>query len=131
MLEKRYPHFKKSHFSYNMKYSTEMPSICIFVCMKMFLTAMIKDEHTSNDSLQSDCSFLLRNSMVTNTTSSFFVEIQLFACSLHRKFALFCIPYYLLYGIEIFREYVLLLDVTILVWKLKKIIMHSTFKMTF
>ena len=26
-----------------------MPSICIFVCMKMFLTAVIKDEHTSHD----------------------------------------------------------------------------------
>ena len=42
----------RSHiFSYNMKYSTEMPSICIFVCIKMFLTAVIKAEHTSNDSL--------------------------------------------------------------------------------
>ena len=41
-----------------------------FVCMKMFLTAVIKDEHTSNYLLQSDSSFLLRNSMMTNTTSS-------------------------------------------------------------
>ena len=41
-----------------------------FVCMKMFLTAVTKDEHTSTDSLQSDSSFLLRNSMMTNTTSS-------------------------------------------------------------
>ena len=41
-----------------------------FVCMKMFLTAVIKDEHDSDDSLQSDSSFLLRNSMMTNTTSS-------------------------------------------------------------
>ena len=61
----------KSHiFSYNMKYSTEMPSICIFVCMKMFVTAVIKDEHTSNGSLQSDSSFMLRNIMMTDTTSS-------------------------------------------------------------
>ena len=29
-------------------------------------------------------------------------------------------PYFLWYGIEIFSDYVLLLDVTILVWKLKK-----------
>ena len=42
-----------------MKYSTEMPSICIFVSVNMFLTAVIKDEHTSNDSLHSDSSFLL------------------------------------------------------------------------
>ena len=33
--------------------------------MKMFLTAVIKNEHTSNDSLQSDSSFLLRNSLMT------------------------------------------------------------------
>ena len=50
----------KSHiYSYNMKYFTEMPSIRIFVCMKMFLTVMIKDEHTSNYLLQSDSFFLL------------------------------------------------------------------------
>ena len=41
-----------------------------FVCMKMFLTAVIKDEHASDGSLQSDSSFLLRNSMMTDTTSS-------------------------------------------------------------
>ena len=35
-----------------------------FVCMKRFLTAVIKDEHTSNDSLQSDSFFLLCNSMM-------------------------------------------------------------------
>ena len=86
----------------------------------MFLTAVIKDEHTANDSFQSDSSFLSRNSMMTNTTSSLIIEIQLFACILHRKFALFCTPYFLWYGIEIFRDYVLLLDVTILVWKLNK-----------
>ena len=41
-----------------------------FGCMKMFLTAVIKDEHASDNSLQSDSSFLLCNSMMTNTTSS-------------------------------------------------------------
>ena len=41
-----------------------------FVCMKMFLTAVIKDKHASDDSLQSDSSFLLRNSMMSDTTSS-------------------------------------------------------------
>ena len=30
-----------------------MQSICIFDCMKMFLTAVIKVEHASNDLLQS------------------------------------------------------------------------------
>ena len=99
-----------------MKYSTEMPSICMFVCMKRFLTAVIKDEHTSYDLLQSDSSFLLLNSMMKNTT----IEIQLFACSLHRKFVQLCTPYFLRYGFEIFSDYVLLLDVTILVWQLKR-----------
>ena len=33
--------------------------------MKMFLTAVIKDEHISHDLLQSDSSFLLRNSIKT------------------------------------------------------------------
>ena len=41
-----------------------------FVCMKMFLTAAIKDKHASDDLLQSDSSFLLRKSMMTNTTST-------------------------------------------------------------
>ena len=41
-----------------------------FVCMQMFLTAVIKDEDASDDSLQSDSSFLLRNGMMTDTTSS-------------------------------------------------------------
>ena len=61
----------KSHsFFYNMRYSTETQIMCIFVCVKMFLTAVIKDEHASNDSLQSDSSFLFRNRMMTDTTSS-------------------------------------------------------------
>ena len=61
--------FQKVTFFYNMKYSIETPSICIFVCLKMFLTAVIKDEHASNDLSKSDSSFLLRNIMKTNTTS--------------------------------------------------------------
>ena len=64
------PSFQKVTFFLQYEIPIEMPSICIFVCMKMFMTAVIKDEHTSNDSLQSDSSFLLRNSMMTNTTSS-------------------------------------------------------------
>ena len=86
----------------------------------MFLT---KVEHASNDLLQSDSSFLLRNNFKTNTTS---IEIQLYACNLHREFALFCTPYYLRHSIEIFNDYSLLLGVTALVAKLKKI-MQSTY----
>ena len=36
----------------------------------MFLTAVIKVEHASNDLLQSDTSFLLRNNMKANTTAA-------------------------------------------------------------
>ena len=88
--------------------------------MKMFLTAVIKEKHTSNDLLQSVSSFLLRNSMMTNTTSSLIIELQLLhAVYIGSSFALFCTPYFLWYGIEIFCDYVLLLDITILVGKLK------------
>ena len=38
-------------FFYTTRYSTETLSICIFVCLKMFLTAVIKEERASNDSL--------------------------------------------------------------------------------
>ena len=31
----------KVHFFYNIKYSTETLSICIFVCLKMLLAAVI------------------------------------------------------------------------------------------
>ena len=65
------PSFQKvTVYFYNMRYSTETPSIYIFVCVKIFLTALIKDEHASNDSLQSDFSFLFRNRMMTNPISS-------------------------------------------------------------
>ena len=58
--------------------------------------------------------------MKTTTTSSKIIEIQLYAYNLHRKFALFCTPYYLRYRIEICSVYSLLQDITVQVWKLKK-----------
>ena len=95
---------QKVIFFYNMKYSTETPSICIFVCLKVFLTAVIEVEHASNDLLHSDSSLLLRNSMKTNTTSSYFIEIQNYACKLLSNFALLCTPYYMRHGLEIFGD---------------------------
>ena len=90
------PSFQKvTIFFLQYEVSIETPSICIFVCVKMILTAVIRDEHASNDLLQSDSSFLFRNRMMTNTISSLIIGIQLFACNLQRKFALFCKPYYL------------------------------------
>ena len=57
------PSFQKVTFFYNMKYSTETRSICTFVCLKMFVTVVIKDKHASNDLRQPDSSFLLRYTM--------------------------------------------------------------------
>ena len=86
------PSFKKSHFLLQYEIFHRDAIHLFFVCMKMFLTAVIKDEHASDDSLQSDSSFLLRNiSMMTDSI----IEIQFYACNLHRKLALFCTPYYL------------------------------------
>ena len=51
------PSFLKVTFFYNIEYYTETPFICIFVCLEVFLTAMIKDEQASNDLFQSDSLF--------------------------------------------------------------------------
>ena len=69
------PRFQKSHVLLQYEIFHRDAIHLLFVGMKMFLTAVIKDEHASDDSLQSESSFLLRNSMMTkivseNTTSS-------------------------------------------------------------
>ena len=65
------PSFQKvTYFSTILKYSTETLFICIFVCLKMILAAVIYDKQASKVLLHLDSSFLLRNSMKTNTTSS-------------------------------------------------------------
>ena len=55
--------------------------------MKMFLTAAMKDEHTSNDSLQSDSSFLLRKRIMTTlpeaTSLKFSFLYAVYTGSLH------------------------------------------------
>ena len=71
MLEKRYSHFKKSKFLLQYEIFHRDTVHLFFVCMKIFLTAVIKDKHAPDDSLKSDSSFLLRNSMMTDTTSSY------------------------------------------------------------
>ena len=38
----------------------------------------------------------------------------------HKKFALFCTPYYLRQGIEIFSDNLLPLDITVLFWNLEE-----------
>ena len=91
-------------------------SICIIVCMKMFLRAEIKDKRTSNDSLKSDSSFLLRYSMMTAKLLKFSVLHAVYTESSHCSVRLTLCDTVL----KFFCDYVSLLDVTILVWKLKK-----------
>ena len=64
--------------------------------------------------------FRQSNNMKTNTISTLMIEIQLKACILHTKFALFCTLYYLRHGIEIFSDYSLLLAVTVLILEIVK-----------
>ena len=123
------PSFQKVTFLLQYEIIHRDANHLFFVCMKMFLTAVIQDEHASDDSLQSDSSFLLRNSMMTDTTSSWFIEIQLFASNLHRQFALFCTPYYLRYGIEIFQRLCITTRRHCSSFEIEKI-MQSTVKLT-
>ena len=62
------PSFQKVTFFYNIKYFTETLSICIF--FKDVSDCPDLRRQASNALLQSDSSFLLRNSMKTNTTGS-------------------------------------------------------------
>ena len=52
------PSFQKVAFFLQYEIFHREPSICILVCLKMLLTAVIKDEKASYDLLQSDSSFL-------------------------------------------------------------------------
>ena len=101
-----------------MQYSTETLSLYIFICLKMFLTAMIRDEHAICFTWAPLLCYVIT---WRQTLPAIEVETQLYACHLHRKFALFCMPYYLRHDIENFSDYLLLLDLTVLVWKLKNI----------
>ena len=69
-----YPHFKNP-FHNKTKYFTETLSICIFDCLKMLLTTMIKDEYNSKVWTQSDSTFLFRNKIKIGAGSSLILEI--------------------------------------------------------
>ena len=80
----------------------------------------IKKNRIQKVLLHSESSFLLRNTIKTNTIGSLVIEIKLKACNLHTNFAMLCTLYYLRQSIEIFSDYSLPLDVTVLLCKLKK-----------
>ena len=67
----------------------------------------------------SDTSFFLNNNTKTCTISRLIKGIQHLACGLGTEFAMLCTVYYLLYGSEIFSDYLFLQEVTVLLMKLK------------
>ena len=72
--------------------------------------------------IQSDTSFFLNKDTKTCTISRLIKGIQLLACDLDTEFEILCTIYYLLYGSEIFSDYLFLQEVTVLLIKFKKII---------
>ena len=65
--------------------------------------------------VQSDTSFFLSNKYQQ-------INQRNLACDLGTAFAMLCTIYYLLYGSEIFSDYLFLQEVTVLLMKFKKII---------
>ena len=73
--------------------------------------------------IQSDTSFFLSNNTKTCTISMIsrlIKGIQQLACDLGTEFAMLCTIYYLLYGSEIFSDYLFLQEVTVLLMNFKK-----------
>ena len=70
--------------------------------------------------MQSDTSFFLSNRTKTCTISRLIKEIQLLAGNLGTEFAMLCTINYLLYGSEIFSDFLFIQEVTILLKKFKK-----------
>ena len=68
---------------------------------------------------KSEASFLLSNNMKTCTISRLMKGIQLLACNLGTELAMLCTIYHLLYGSEIFRDFLFFHEDTVLPKKLK------------
>ena len=67
-----------------------------------------------------DTSCFLSNRTKTCTISRLVKEIQLLAGNLGTEFAMLCTIYYLLYGSEIFSDFLFIQEATILLKKIKK-----------
>ena len=70
--------------------------------------------------IQSDTSFFLSNNTKTCTISRLIKGIQHLACDLCTEFAKLLTIHYLLYGSEIYSDYLFLQEVTVLLMKFKK-----------
>ena len=75
--------------------------------------------------IQLDNSYFLSNNTKTCTISRLIKGIQLLACDLGTEFAMLCTIYYLLYGSEIFSDYLFLQEVTVLLMKFKKSLINA------
>ena len=72
--------------------------------------------------IQPDTSFFLSNNTKTCTFSRLIKGIQHLVCDLGTEFAKLFTIHYLLYGGEIYSDYLFLQEVTVLLMKFKKII---------
>ena len=75
--------------------------------------------------IQSDTSFFLSNNTKTCTISRLIKGIQHLAFDLGTEFAMLCTIHYLLYGSEIFSDYLFLQEVNVLLMKFKKSSIHA------
>ena len=91
----------------------------------MLLTAIIQDDLRIKKMIQSDTSFFLSNNTKTCTISRLIKGIQLLACNLGTEFAMLCTIYYLLYGSEIFSDFLFIQEVTVLLKKFKKSLINA------
>ena len=75
--------------------------------------------------IQSDISFFLSNRTKTCPFSRLIKENQLLAGNLGTEFAMLCVVYYLLYGSEIFGDFLFIQEVTVLLKKFKKSLINA------
>ena len=86
---------------------------------------MIQDDKNLKTLIQSDTSFFLSNRTKTCTISRLIKEIPLLAGNLGTKFAMLLMIYYLLYGSEIFSDFLFVQEVTVLLKKFKKSLINA------
>ena len=75
--------------------------------------------------IQLDTSYFFSNNTKTCTISRLIKGIQFLACDLGTESAMLCTIYYLLYGNEIFSDYLFLQEVTVLLMKFKKLLINA------
>ena len=80
--------------------------------------------YNKKNMIQSDTSFFSHRTK-TCTISRLIKEIQLFTGNLGTEFAMLCTIYYLLYGSEIFSDFLFIQEVTVLLKAFKKSLINA------